>query len=479
VTGPARRPDLDPELHTACAIADAVRAGRLSAVEVMDRYLERIDACNPELNGFVYLDREGARARAALIDRAVARGDDPGLLAGVPVGIKDTEDCAGMPTTHGSIFYRGRPPAAADSSAVALLRAAGAIPVGKTAVPELSLHSITWSEAWGTTRNPWDPALTPGGSSGGASAAVASGMVPLATATDAGGSTRSPAAFTGLVGLKPTQGRIPLDAPVDLMAKSCLSLTVRDTARFLDQTSYPTLADRTSLPHPTERYEDLIERLDVRGLRVAWSDDLGFIPTEPECISVARQAAETLASAAGLEWRDEQFTIPNPGPAWVPAFLLPIRGDLELDGIWPARRDQLTPRARLRLDAVDRITPVELARAARLRTEVEAMTAALFERVDLLMTPVTTVVSLPAEGPIPEEIAGRDARLTGAEAHLTLANLTWQPAISVPAGLGRAGTPIGLHVMAPRGRDDVLLRLARIFEQAAPWPHFAPRYRPA
>jgi aspartyl-tRNA(Asn)/glutamyl-tRNA(Gln) amidotransferase subunit A len=466
------------QLSTACEIADAVRDKRVTATEVAERFLARIEALNPELNAFVHLDPDAALEAARAIDATVAGGGEVGSLAGVPLGVKDTEDCLGMPTTHGSVLYRGRPAATSDSVSVSLLRAAGAVPVGKTAVPELALHSITWSKAWGTTRNPWDPSVTPGGSSGGAAAAVASGMVPLATATDGGGSTRSPAAFTGLVGLKPTQGRIPLDLATDLLVKGCLSLTVRDTARFLDVASRPTAGDRMSLPRPEQPYEELIDRLDLGGLRAAWSDDLGFIPTEPECVEVARHAAETLGSAAGLGWVEQRLVIPNPLEAWVAAFLVPIRGELELDGIWPGRCDELTPRARLRIGAVDRFQPVDLARAARLRAEIEGRTAAFFEGVDLLMTPVTAVVSLPAEGPIPEEIAGRDARLTGAEAHLTLANLTWQPAISVPAGTSRTGLPIGLQIIARRGRDDQLLRLARILEQVAPWPHLAPGYRP-
>ncbi len=465
------------ELRTASDIAGAVRNRRVSAAEILEHFLARIDAVNPELNAFVHVDYEGARGAAAAVDDAVARGVDPGPLAGVPLGVKDTEDCAGMPTAHGSLWYRGRPPAATDSMMVALARQAGAVPVGKTAVPELALHSITWSRAHGTTRNPWDPDVTPGGSSGGAASAVAAGLVPLATATDAGGSTRSPAAFTGLVGLKPTQGRIPQDVATDLMVKGCLSLTVVDTARFLDVTGRSNGADRGAPPPSMFPYERAIEELGVTGLRAAWSDDLGFIPTDPECLTVARGAADTLAAAAKLAWVDDQLVIPNPGPAWVAAFVVPIRRDLELDGFWPSRIDELSPRARLRLEAAGALSSGDLAKATRLRAEVERTTQAFFEKVDVLFTPVTAVVSLPAEGPIPEMIAGRDARLTGAEAHLTLANLTWQPAISVPAGQSRSGLPIGLQIMARAGRDEVVLRLARILEQAAPWPHLAPSYR--
>ncbi|MEO8448455.1 MAG: amidase [Gemmatimonadota bacterium] len=454
-----------------------MRTGAVSAVAVLERYIDRIQSANPDINAFTHLNLESARAVARSIDELVGHGADPGPLAGVPLGVKDTEDCIGMPTWHGSTLYRDRPVARADSALVARARAAGAVPVGKTAVPELALHAITSSPVSGTTRNPWDPALTPGGSSGGSSAAVSSGMVPLGTATDAGGSTRSPAAFTGLVGLKPSHGRISQQVASDLLDVGCVSLTVRDTARFLDVCSGPHSADRTALPQADQRYEDLIERLDVRGLRAAWSDDLGFVPTEPECIEVARRAAEALAQAAGLRWIDRRFVIPNPRLAWVAAYVVPLRAELELDGIWPDRAGEMTQRARARLSEVDDYRPADLARAARLRLDVERTSGAFFEGVDILFTPTTAVVSLPAEGPIPEEIAGRDARATGPEAHLTLANLTWQPAISVPAGPSRTGLPIGLQIVGRRGRDDCVLRLARILEQVNPWPLHAPAYR--
>ena len=466
-----------PEVRNACEIADAVRRGNGSAVDVMHRCLERIRAANGELNAFVHLDVEGAMATARRIDDQVRRGIDPGPLAGVPVGIKDLDDCAGMPTTQGSLFYKGGPPATVDSPYVTRLREAGAIPVGKTAVPEFGLHSITWSVAWGATRNPWDPTKSPGGSSGGSAAAVASGMVPLATGSDGGGSIRSPAAFTGLVGLKTSHGRIGREAVSDTTVQGCLSLTVRDTARFLDVAAGPTPFDRTSQSRPSVRYEQAIDTLDVAGLKVAWSDDLGYAPTEPECIEVAKAAAERLVRAAKLGWVDRRFEIPNAPAAWIASAAFRLRGNLELDGIWPEKIDQLSPRVRFRAATADQYSVADIARSTRARAEIERRSALFFGEVDLLMTPVTTVVSLPVEGPIPTEIAGRDARSTGAEAHLHFVNMAWLPAVSVPAGLSSQGFPIGLQIVCPRGRDDIALRLAHILEQTTPWPLLAPKYR--
>jgi aspartyl-tRNA(Asn)/glutamyl-tRNA(Gln) amidotransferase subunit A len=256
------------ELLSACEAADAVRRGELSAVELMERCITAIEAGNGRLNAFVHLDLAGARAAAAAIDAAVARGEDPGPFAGVPIGVKDLEDCAGMPTSHGSLLYKDLPPVAEDSIHLARLRAAGAVPVGKTAAPEFGTIQYTRTKAFGTTRNAWDPERTPGGSSGGSAAAVAAGMVPMATASDGGGSTRIPAGFSGLVGMKPSYGRVPHPSPDpgQTAVYGVEVTTVRDAARHLDVAAGPDDRDRVTLPAPTVRYEEAIESLDVSGL---------------------------------------------------------------------------------------------------------------------------------------------------------------------------------------------------------------------
>src|SRR5450432_3769000 len=224
-------------MPSAIAAADAVKRGEQSAVSLTEQCLAAIEAANPELNAFVHLDAKGALAAAARIDARVAAGEDPGPLAGVPFGVKDLDDCAGMPTTHGSRWYLGLPPVEHDALHVARLRAAGAIPIGKTAAPEFGTFAFTASPALGVTRNPWNPERTPGGSSGGSAAAVSAGFVPFATASDGGGSTRTPAGFCGLVGLKCSYGRIP-DAIAGRYAQTAvpgaLTTTVADSARLLD-----------------------------------------------------------------------------------------------------------------------------------------------------------------------------------------------------------------------------------------------------
>lgn len=457
---------------SACEWADAVRRGERSAEAAVRDAFERIERLNPSLNAFIQLDRAGAQAQAAEIDARVRRGEPVGPLAGVPIGVKDIESCRGFRATQGSWFLRDAPASSTDSRHVARLRAAGAIPVGITAMSEFGMDSATSTRLWGVTRNPWNPALTPGGSSGGSAAAVAAGMVPLATGTDAGGSIRQPAAYTGLVGLKPSHGRIPKqDGFGNFSVLGVLARTVADCARHLDVAAGPHPGDRSSLPPHGARFEDQIETLDVRGLRALWSDDLGYAVVEPEVAAVARAAAERLVAAAGLVALAQDFRPVNVYSDVAVVLLSNLEADWTKQGILPDGFPMLSP-------AVQHL--VELMRANRDRIDVpaswkrihqlEQQMAGFFEGCDLLLTPSTACRPYAADGLIPSVIDGRDASLTGAEPFGAFVNATWLPAISIPAGFTADGLPVGLQVVARQHRDDVLLRLARIAEQTMPWP---------
>jgi len=461
-------------VRTVVEVAEAVRAGELKATEILDECLDAVAARNDELNAFVHLDVDAARATAERVDEAVARGDDPGLLAGVPFGVKDLEDCAGMPTSHGSLLYKGRPPVPDDSVHVSRLRAAGAVPIGKTASPEFGVTAFTHTKAWGTTRNPWDPTRTPGGSSGGSAAAVASGMVPFCTASDGGGSTRIPAAFSGLVGLKPSFGRIPHErsAPSETSCFGALTTTVRDAARHLDVSAGPHDLDRASLPPPNTSYERAIEELDVGGLRAMWSPDMGYAVVVPEVEELTRAAAEALVDAAGLQSVERAFSPSSPMRTWLSAGAADMWLDLE-EGMWPGCTDELTGLVRASLRRTAEWTLPRYARALRHRQQLEEEVADLFGEIDVLLTPTTAMAAYAAEGPLPMEIEGKDARTSGPVPFTMLANLCWNPAISVPAGVTHDGLPVGLQIMVRRHADDVALRLARIFEQTRPWPRLA------
>ncbi|MEN3273805.1 MAG: aspartyl-tRNA(Asn)/glutamyl-tRNA(Gln) amidotransferase subunit [Actinomycetota bacterium] len=461
---------------TVIGIADAVRRGERTAVDVLDEALDAIAVDNERLNAFVHVDADLARRAAEAVDAAVARGDDPGVLAGVPFGVKDLEDCAGMPTSHGSLLYLEHGPVAEDSVHVARLRAAGAVPVGKTAAPEFGTLSFTKTKAFGITRNPWNTERTPGGSSGGTAAAVAAGIVPFGTASDGGGSTRIPGGFAGLYGFKASFGRIPSPGPDGSLTTSlgAHTTTVADSARHLDVSAGPHDADRMSLPPAGLSYEQIIESLDVAGLRVRWSVDLGFAAVDPEVAAVTESAARELIAAAKLTDVGGEVVLTDPVRTWLSSGPLDLWHSLE-PGMWPKVADDVTFYVRGALEQTETHPLPKYAQALQRKQQLVRDCARVFDEVDVLLCPTTAVPAFPAGGPPPSVIGGREMSTPAMATPFTmLANICWNPAASVPAGLSSDGLPIGLQIMAAPHRDDVVMRLARIFEQAQPWPRFAP-----
>lgn len=467
-------------MRTTIEIADAIRARRLSAREALADTRAAVDALNDRLNAFVYLDWDGAERLAADVDAQVARGDDPGPLAGVPFGVKELEDSIGMPNTNGSLLFRDAKPATKEAPNITRLKRAGAIAIGKTAASEFGADQANRTKVFGVTRNPWALTRTPGGSSGGSAAAVAAGMVPFATGGDAGGSLRDPAAFTNLVSLKPSHGRIARGFGTnDLLVLGVLTTSVADHARLLDVLAGPEPVDKMSLPRPDVRYEDVIEMLDVRGLRAVWSGDLGgHAPADPEVVKIAHAAALRLLRAADLELVDEPFELPvNPSRIFRRLSAYSAYAAMRLFGVWPDKLGELFGRTRMGAEAGARMRIEDLQDAQIDRGRVEAAVGAFFARNDLLLTPTAACEAFAAEGPVPSDIAGKNASPGGAEPFANLANITWNPSISVPAGLTKAGLPVGLMITPRIHRDDIALRLARILEVAHPWPRLAPMGR--
>lgn len=468
----------DRPVPSAIDAAAAVREGRLGALELVEWCLARIERCNDRLNAFVHLDPEGARRAARRVDDELSagRGDQLGPLAGVPFGVKDLEDCAGMPTSHGSLLYAGGAPVHEDSEHVARLRRAGAIPLGKTAAPEFGTLQYTRSKAWGTTRNPWKLERTPGGSSGGSAAAVAAGLVPFATASDGGGSTRIPASFSGLVGFKPSHGRIPHpdDDPSQTACYGALTTTVADAALHLDLTAGPHDSDRLSLPAPTCSYVETTESLELDGLRVGWSSDLGFAAVDPQVRELARAAAEQACAAAGLELVELAVELTDPVATWLSAGALSNWLSIDQAVHWPERVNELTPLVAADLEGSEQRPTRTLVNGLRRRLRLQQDMAAIFEQVDVLMTPTTAVVAFAAEGPPPDVIDGVEVNPAMSVPFTMFANLCWNPAMSVPAGADAEGMPVGLQIIGRRHCDEVPLRIARHYELAHPWPLHAP-----
>ena len=320
--------DLDLDFAPAHELAALVRSRELSPVELMERSLARIEALNPSLNAFVQLDAEGALGEARALEQRLAGGEEAGPFAGLPLGVKDLENAAGFVTTRGSRLYRDNR-VDFDDAHVARLKAAGAIVVGKTNTPEFGHIPFTDNELFGATRNPWNLERTPGGSSGGSSAALASGMVPLATASDGGGSIRIPACYTGLYGLKPSQGRTPI-APRPMptwLSISCygpLTRCVRDAAIYLDVVAGPHPADPESLPAPDVSYAGTLEE-PLPKLRIAFNETLGVTRVQRDVLREVRTAAEAFA-AMGHEVEETHDTIPEMGGLVGAGLGLPVAG---------------------------------------------------------------------------------------------------------------------------------------------------------
>lgn len=464
-------------MKTSVEIAEAVRSGKASAAAFVEAALAAQSERDAAVNAFVFVDAEGARDAAAAIDARVAAGEDPGPLAGVPIAVKDNELVRGMPTRQGSRVLANAPPEANDSIHIGRLRAAGAIPIGKVAMSEFGLDGVTHTRAHGTTRNPWNLLRTPAGSSGGSAAAVAGGIVPLATASDALGSTRCPGGFTGLLGFKPSQGRIPRqDGFRDTMSYGAICATTTDMARYLDAVAGPHPYDRMCLPAPTFSYEREIERLDLKGLRVAYSADMGFAPVTNEVAAICEEATVALCEAAGLELKTRQFACTNAYIAWNALAARTLRAQFERMGFLPDRIDDISPGPRSFIDRFAAMTQREELEYLDTCKTLEREIALLSEDYDILITPTACCEPYAAEGPLPEVIEGRDASATNAEPYTTIGSICWLPSLSVPAGVSRSGLPIGLLINGPRHRDDIVLRLARIWEQARPWPRTAPGY---
>jgi aspartyl-tRNA(Asn)/glutamyl-tRNA(Gln) amidotransferase subunit A len=463
-----------PHARSVAALADAVRAGTLRARAVLDHHLDRIARLDPPIGAFVFLDTDGARAAADAVDAAVARGDDPGPLAGVPFGVKELEDVAGWPHPRGALVFKDVI-AETTSTHVTRLGRAGAVPIGLTASPEMGAASFTASLLHGVCRNPWNPARTPGGSSGGSAAAVALGLVPFATGSDSGGSLRIPASFTGLVGFKGTYGRIPrgpryVGLP-NVRNYGVVTRSVGDTARLLDCAVGADERDPLSLPHPGFAYERALDGFDLAGTRVAWTADLGFGACDAEVARVVRAAADRLITGAGLLATDVPVALADPEEAWR-VLMAPDLLELYAPFV-PARENEVNPLLRFLFSIAGNTSARDLGRAAVIRDGAVQSLAAIFDSVDLLLLPTTPIPAFAAEGPPPTTIDGRHVSPLATVAQTYVFNLTGHPAVSVPAGMVD-GCPIGLQIVGRRHDDLRVLAAAARLESLQPWPLLAP-----
>ncbi len=385
-----------------------------------------------------------------------------------------------MPTSRGSRWFADGATRTADSIHVGRLRAAGAIPIGKTATPEFGAWAYTASPLLGVTRNPWSPDHTPGGSSGGTAAAVSVGMVPFGTASDGGGSIRTPASFTGLVGLKCTYGRIPTFGDTHLAQNAVvgsLTTTVADTALLLDVMAGPDARDRTCLPAPTGSYLAALNGFDLATCRVAWSSDLGFATIDREVGALCEQAAQAFVAASGARVVDRAIKLDDYTLTY--AFMEGVDKYVGIDpDLWKHRLDELDPLVAPGWAYLSEKTLPWAASVEFDRRQLVAEVAAIFDDVDLIITPTSSMPPFDAHGPMPTEIEGTEVHAGMSVVLTMLANLVNLPAISVPAGLTADGLPVGLQIIGPRFREDLVLAAAARYESARPWQRHSKRLSP-
>ncbi|HET8950602.1 MAG TPA: amidase [Solirubrobacteraceae bacterium] len=453
---------------SATELVAAYRARELSPVEVADATLERIEAADGELNAFCLVDADAARVDARASETRWQRGEPAGPLDGVPVAVKDLLVTKGWPTLRGSTAIDASGPWEDDAPVVASLRRSGAVLPGKTTTPELGWKGVTDSALEGVTRNPWDPARTPGGSSGGSSAALAAGMVPLALGTDGGGSIRIPCAFCGLPGLKPTFGRVPAwpaspFGPVSHVGP--MARTVADLALLLDVIAAPDARDWQQLPPAARSFGAGLED-GVAGLRIAFSPELGFAAVDPEIAGLVAQAAFAFAAlGAHVELADPGFADPRGtfDVLWSTGAARAIAMLPDAGGVDPGLAE-IAAQGRA-YSGLDYLT------ACGERDQLAIAMSRFHEDWDLLLTPALPIAAFAAGREVPEGSA--DPRWPGWTPFTYPFNLTQQPAATVPCGFTSGGLPAGLQIVGARHADALVLRAARSYERAHPQPTVA------
>jgi aspartyl-tRNA(Asn)/glutamyl-tRNA(Gln) amidotransferase subunit A len=457
----------------AVELTELIRRRAVSPVEVTRAVLGRIEQLNGRLGAYVVIHAERALEEARRAEQGVMAGQPLGTLHGVPLSIKDNFWTAGDRTTFGSRLLADFVPTE-DAPSVAGLRAAGALFVGRTNLPEFAWRGSTDNPLFGESRNPWDLTLTPGGSTGGGAAAVASGLGPLALGSDGAGSIRIPASFCGLVGLKPSFGRVPMyPAPGghELVAHVCpLARTVRDVALLMNAIAHYDRRDPFALPDDGVDYlaacdQPLIRPRDGASVRVAWSKDLGFAPVERETREIAAAAARAFGEL-GLEVEEAGPDLGDPSTILHTLYSGAQAGAHAARP--PEQKAQMDPELVAYAEASSRLAPVEYFRAVVARQAMVDTLRRFFERYDLLLTPTLCLPAFPLGLVGPREVAGR------AVTHLgwTLCypfNYSGQPAISVPAGWTTSGLPVGLQIIGRRLEDALVLRAAAAFEALRPW----------
>ena len=460
----------------ALEIAALVRSREIRPVEVLEAHLDVIGRLNPALNAIVTLASDSAYAAARTAEQAVMRGDNLGPMHGLPIGVKDIVATANIRTTYGSPLYANYVPNE-DAEVIRRLKVAGAIILAKTNTPEFATGANTVNPVFGATRNPWNTALSPAGSSGGSAAAVASGMLPIAQGTDFGCSVRIPAAFCGIIGIRPTPGLTP-NYPMPLgwdpgQVHGPLARTAEDAAMMLDAIAgFSRISPISVAPPWASALEVVAKTRDAKGLRVAFARDIAGIGVDSEIEMICRNAANSLRDQGAMV--DEiDFDLSdgrNPYKTWRGVWMVGQQlANLE-------RLESFGENLQGNVKSGLTVTTTDIARAEQIRFALFQKMRTLFERYDFLVTPAAPVKPFPVEWDFPKEINGKnfDSYIDWI-APAFLITLLSLPAASVPAGLTTDRLPVGLQVVGPRFEEPGILGLVKLVQQAIPigWPPVA------
>lgn len=461
--------DTDICLMPATNLRRAYLNRSLSPVEVTEAILARIEQLNPRLGAYITVTPERAIADAKRTEEEYQSGE-PRDLSGIPISIKDLVSTKGIRTTGGSLLYADRVP---DENPVFVERLyrAGVVMLGKTNTPEGGWKGDSGNRIIGPTHNPWRHGLTAGGSSGGAAAAISTGMGALAQGGDGAGSIRIPASFSGVFGHKPSYGRVPYPgvSPTQLAHTGPMTRTVEDAALMLDVIAGPDPSDRHSLTRHPGFVEDLAG--GINGLRVAWSPDLGYAPVDPEVAEICRSAVQVF-DEMGCQVAETNPGIEDPWEIVDMLFGIGQAGGVadQLDTI----REQLDPGRVRVIERLMHSSAIELQQAHVARENYYRQMMKFMESFDLLITPTLPITAFEAGKDFPDEINGTAQAYLGWTPFTYPFNLTGQPAASIPCGFTEDGMPVGLQIVG-RWRDDALvLRAAARFEEARPWLQVIP-----
>lgn len=458
-----------PWLGDSCSLVEAFRTGERSPIEELQATYDAIDAS--DLNAFSYTPRDEAMHSAAQANISLPFG-------GVPIGVKELDSVTGWPETEACVVFADHVASHTSVMVDRMVSVGGAVLAGQTTASEFGGVNLTRTVLHGATLNPWNTEHTPGGSSGGTAAAVAGGLVTIATGGDGGGSIRIPAGFTGLFGLKATFGRIPR-APRTTIGNmtvtiGCLSRSVRDTARWFDVCNGYDARDQFSLPRTSGWERELGSHIDdLRGLRVAVVPDWGGAVVSPAMWTVLENAADDLIAATGMLRVDGIDTsLPSMGAAWSISGMIEIHS--QLAAYWPECKDVLTPEIRTGVEmTLGRYGVEARAKIEQRRMELNERMAQIFSDVDFVITATNPDIAFAAKGPLPAEFGGITAG-QGNNGRLTFpANLHGNPAVSVPAGTVD-GLPVGLQIVGRHYAEQLLLDASLVIERTQPWPLVAP-----